>query len=155
VLLLIPLDVADKASKRHLAGKTPEAEVNIASSQDIADIRVWPTYGIDLVNYVNGHLGSPVSEAWFATMDGTVNGSSGDSCPNFNTNYTMGGGTGFHGCGAFYVQTLAETLSKAQANAWTRGWTDTRDNRGDSTGGSQGWIYYHCNYDCNTYPMTK
>jgi hypothetical protein len=85
-----------------------------------------------------------VSESWFATMDSASGGG--------NCRSTYGGGHGISGCGAYYTLAHDSSTSNAQYHVWTETWVDLKSSTHDAIGNGAGWIYWHCNYDCATYP---
>lgn len=99
--------------------------------------------GSTLASRVVSNHNEVISDSWFATMDSI---SGGTVC------VSSAGGHGIDGCGAYYTLAYDNTTANAQYHTWTERWVDLTSSTHDATGNGGGWIYWHCNYDCNTYP---
>lgn len=102
--------------------------------------------GSVLATYLGLNPTSSVGNSWFYTLDNVVGGS---SCTPSGTD----GGHGMNGCGAYYTLSFDTTTALAQWHGDAENWNDLKNSSNDAKGNSQGWIYWHCNYDCNTYPF--
>lgn len=137
----------------HLLANIMVVNVN-NSTQGSADARNDTSRGSNLASYALANPGHAVSEAWFATMD-SASSTNGPSCPDFNSDYTYGGGHGITGCGAYMVSSWDHSLAAVQWHDWNESWYGAQFESNDATGNNYAWLYWHCNYDCNTYPFTK
>lgn len=128
---------------------------NTINSLGFADASNWSSRGTYLASYARDHYFNTIAEAWFATMDNAPQAPYA-ACPNFDGDYSKGGGRGINGCGAHYLMAVDSSVGAAQQTDWYTTWSYLGTNTNtDAQGNAAAWIYWHCNYDCNTYPFTK
>lgn len=120
----------------------------------MADVDNWSSRGEMLAAFMYNNLDDILPDAWFETMDSGPD-DSGSGCPNFDSNFTAGGGGGILGCGVYYVAATDSTQASALFHIETETWNDLPNDSYDSGGNTWHYLSYHCNYDCYTYPFTK
>jgi hypothetical protein len=112
-----------------------------------------PTRGTALANaYVTNPNGS-IGHAWADSIVG-IPYNDGGGCPGLGGNYQFGGGHGITGCGAQLTHAADSTRDFVLWDRDTETWNQVPNDGFDSLG-TQWWAtWWHCNYDCNAYPMT-
>jgi hypothetical protein len=111
------------------------------------------TRGTDVATKAIMNPAGSISGAWLAILDEQPNPSNSGGCPDLNpAPYKYGGGSGFSGCGAHYSVAFDNTQSNALYDREMT-WYQAQSNY--SIGRAAYSFTYHCNYDCNTYPIKK
>lgn len=104
-------------------------------------------WGGILASIISANVNAAASTAWFDAMGQVTVG--GAACPG------NGGWNGYSGCGANLVVSWAESTSMAYWHVATETWYLGRSDTSDALGNGYAQALLRCNYDCNTYPMTR
>jgi len=111
-----------------------------------------PVRGTALSNAYAVNPNGSIGRAWADSIVGIPQNDGGPCGPG---NYTNGGGRGITGCGAQLTVTADISQATVLWDRDTENWNQAVDDNNDSLGTQWfGW-WYHCNYDCNTFPFLR
>jgi hypothetical protein len=125
---------------------------NLANGK-FADAATWSSRGGTLATNAVANLNGAMMTSWDALLDSTPQGQ-GSACPNLDGNFKYGGGHGFSGCGAQVSMSMDSNNAFAQQDQQET-WNESQNEAWASFGNAYWYWHYHCNHDCNTYPLQK
>jgi hypothetical protein len=117
-----------------------------------SDTFMSPTDGQALANLALMNPNNSIASVEFLAMSQRTVGT---SCPDQTSTFTYGGGQGYSGCAADVAIAWDSTQAAATANVQNLTWNQAADSSHKAHGNSYGFSWFHCNYDCNLYQMTK